>query len=180
MNKSKYSTRVLTVMGMMLAMIVTLSALEHSLPPIPFFPPNVRLGLSNIITMYAFFFIGRRSALLLTVLKSLFVLLTRGATAGFLSLCGGLLSVFAILILIVLSHNKCSYLILSIAGAIFHNLGQIAGASLLLGTRLVLYSLPSLLVAGILTGAVTGTVLRIVMPLFDGILGKQKPPAAAG
>lgn len=172
MDKIKYGARRLAVMGMMLAMIAVLSALEHSLPPIPFLPPNVRLGLSNIITMYAFFFMGPRPALLLTVLKSLFVLLTRGFNAGFLSLCGGLLSVFVILLLVVLSRNRCSYLILSIAGAICHNLGQITGASFLLGTPLVLYYLPVSLVFGVLAGAVTGALLRAVMPLFDRIFDK--------
>lgn len=172
MNHLKNGAHRLALMGMMLAMITALSALEHSLPPIPLLPPNVRLGLSNIITMYALFFMGRSSAILLAVLKSLFVLLMRGATASLLSLCGGLMSIAVILLLIAVSQNRLSYLILSIAGAIFHNLGQIIAASFILKTNMVLFYLPVLLVFGILTGSVTGTLLRVVMPMFDRILDK--------
>lgn len=172
MEEIKTATRGLAVMGVMLAMITALSALEHTLPPIAFLPPGVRLGLSNIVTMYALFFMGGRRAALLTVLKSLFVLLMRGVTSGFLSLCGGLLSIIVIMLLAAISRGRLSYMILSVAGAIFHNLGQVLAASLLLKTNLVLLYIPVLTLFGIFMGSVTGALLRIVMPLFERIFKK--------
>jgi heptaprenyl diphosphate synthase len=65
--------------GLMLAVIVILTALEHMLPPLPFLPPNVKPGLSNVITMYCVFFVSRRQAVTLNALKSFFVLLLRRA-----------------------------------------------------------------------------------------------------
>ena len=43
--------------------------------------PGVKLGLANVVVMYALFFLGRGSAFTLVLLKSFFVLLTRGAVS---------------------------------------------------------------------------------------------------
>jgi len=153
-------------MGLMLAMIIALSALEHMLPPIPGLPPGVRFGLSNVVTMYALFFMGRRQAILLSALKSMFVMLTRGGIAGLLSICGGLLSILGIIALLFLFREKVSYLALSISGAILHNIGQITIAAVILGSGLVFFYLPVLIVSGMIMGAVTGTLLRVIMPLW--------------
>lgn len=171
MENIRHSTRRLAFLAMMLAIIMALSALEHMLPPLPGLPPGVRMGLSNIVTMYALFFMGAKPAVSLAVLKSLFVLLLRGVTAGFLSACGGLLSILIILLLTRMFGDKISYLILSISGAIFHNIGQIAVASVLLGSGFVLYYLPVLIVSGVIMGSVTGVLLRVVMPLFHKAAG---------
>ena len=69
--------------------------------------PAIKLGLSNVVVMYALLFLRTRTALLLVVLKALFAFLTRGATAGFLSLCGGGLS---LVVMLVLLHQKNLYI----------------------------------------------------------------------
>jgi len=150
--------------GMLLALAVALTAAEHALPPLPFLPPGVKLGLSNIAVMYGAFCIGRTAAATLTVLKSLFVFLTRGAVAGALSLCGGLVSVGVILLLLFCFREKISYAAVSVTGAVAHNLGQYAMASLLLSAPYFAAYLPVLLVSGVVMGIVTGTLLRVVMP----------------
>jgi len=172
MESIQHKTKQLAVLGMLLAIIAVLSWLEHMLPPLPALPPNIRLGLSNVVTMYALFFLGRGPAFTLTVLKSLFVLLTRGATAGLMSLCGGLFSITVILLLSLLRGGRISYLLLSVAGAIAHNIGQIVIASFLLGVNLVLYYLPVLILFGVLMGSVTGMLLRVVLPLFEKTFSK--------
>lgn len=162
MNKK---TKKIVFLGIMLAMIITLTALEHMLPPIPLLPPNVRLGLSNIVTMYCVFFVGRVSAVTLNVLKSLFVLLTRGIVAGVLSLCGGLLSILLIILLASVFREKISYAAVSVAGAIAHNIGQYAAVSVILAAPFVYY-LPVLLVSGVVMGLLTGTMLRALLPVL--------------
>ena len=156
-------------MSMLLALITVLSFLEHMLPPLPFLPPNVRLGLSNIVTMYALFFLGKSSAAVLTVLKAMFAAVMRGMTAGILSLSGGLLSIVVLILLLALSRGNISCLMLSILGAIAHNLGQIITASFILGTNLILPYLPVLLVSGVVLGSITGCLLRVVMPYFNKV-----------
>jgi heptaprenyl diphosphate synthase len=127
-------------------------------------PPGIKLGLSNIVTMYCLFFIGKFPAITIATLKSLFVLLTKGFTAGVLSLTGGLCALAVMILLNVLFREKCSYTMLSIMGGISNNIGQIAMASLILQTQLVLYYLPILLIGGLIAGLLTGTLLKIVMP----------------
>ena len=154
----------------MLSMILVLSILEHMIPPIPFLPPNVKLGLSNIITMYCFFFVGKKYALILAILKSVFVFLIRGALASSLSLVGGVLSILVIALLVFLFRTKISYTLISIAGAIAHNLGQIVVASFVLGSDMVFFYMPVLLISGVVMGSITGTLLKVVMPVFKNIL----------
>lgn len=160
-------TRKIAYMGLMLAVVMVLSFIEHMLPPLPLLPPNVKMGLSNIVTMYCLFFLGKREAVMLAVLKSGFVLLTRGPVAGLLSITGGLLSIAAIIMLIFLFGTRLSYVTASIFGAITHNLGQIIAVSFIMGTGMIFYYLPVLIVSGIIMGIVTGTMLKILLPVFD-------------
>lgn len=155
-------------MGLLFAVAVVLSYIEGMIV-IPGLPPGVKLGLSNIATMYCVFFLGGKSAYTLAVLKAFSVLLMRGPTGALLSLLGGLLSVTIMLFLLLLKKWSLSYLIISVFGAIGHNLGQLAGSALLTGTTLTLYYFPILIVSGIVMGFVTGLVLKTVLPAVEKV-----------
>lgn len=159
-------------MGLMLALVMVLSLLEHMIPPLPMLPPGVNLGLSNIVTMYCVFFLGAGWAFGIAALKSVFVMLLRGVVAGCLSLCGGLLSLVVIVVLLRLFGARISYVAVSICGAVSHNLGQIAMASILLATGFVFYYLPVLVVSGVVMGTVTGLTLSVLLPVFHRVFGK--------
>ena len=58
---------------------------------------------------------------------------------------------------------------ISIISALFHNLGQLAAAAFITGTASVAYYAPALALFGIATGAVTGVLLKTVMPALDKI-----------
>jgi heptaprenyl diphosphate synthase len=163
----KFTVRDITMLALMLSMIFALSLIEQILPPLPM---HMRYGLSNTVTMYALFFIGKRSAFLLAALKSLFVLLMRGPIAGMLSLSGGVTSLLVIA-LIALAYREASYLLLSIAGAVTHNIAQIAAASWLVSTNLLLVYLPIMTAAGVMAGSLTAVLLRVVMPVFKRVQG---------
>lgn len=75
-------TRELTALGLLFALALILSFLEGLLPPVPFLPPGVKPGLSNIVTMYCLLYLGAGQALLLAVLKAGVACITRGITAG--------------------------------------------------------------------------------------------------
>lgn len=170
--RSKFfsSTQILTLTAMMLTLTVILSILENMIPILPYLPPGVRIGLANIVIMYSLFFIGKRYAILLSIIKSIFILTTRGVTSAILSLCGGLLSIFIIIILIAIFKNKISFIILSIFGAIFHNIGQLTAISIILGDNTyIYYYLPILLISGIIMGCITGTLLKVLIPAFNGV-----------
>ena len=91
-NRRSYEkTRHIALSGLLFALAMALSFIEGTLT-IPGLMPGMKLGLANIVVMYALFFMGPKQALVLDVLKALFVFLVSGFTAGFLSLCGGLLA----------------------------------------------------------------------------------------
>ena len=169
MKKTPYSTKKIAFLGLMLAVIVVLLTVERMLPPLPFFPPNFKLGISNIIVMFAIFFVGTEEAVILGVLKSFFNVLMRGVVGGLLSLVGGMLSIVGIAIFMWISRRKMSVVSLSIIGAILHNIGQLFVAILILRSpQLFMLYLPVLIVAGVILGTLTGISTKIIMP----VLGK--------
>lgn len=153
-------------MGMFFAMAMVLSFFE-GMVVIPGLPPGVKLGLSNLAVMYGLFFLGAKSAFTLAVLKSGFVFLTRGAISGFLSLSGGLLSIL-VMALVKGKKENLSYIMLSIFGAVSHNLGQLIASRMILN-QFLYYYFPILLISGVLMGVLTGTTLGYLMPYFKKI-----------
>ena len=160
------NTKKIVLMALFFAICVILSYVEHSLPPIPFFPPGTKLGLSNVVVMYTLIFIGKKEAFTLAVLKGFFVFLTRGAVAGFLSLSGGLFSVLVMCATLVLLGSKSTYIILSILGAVFHNIGQLIAISVIIGSLAFLMYLPVLTISGIFAGIATAVILKFIIPVF--------------
>ena len=155
--------------GLLFALAMALSFIEGTLV-IPGLLPGMKLGLANIVVMYALFFMGARQALILDVLKALFVFLVSGATAGFLSLCGGLLSLLVMWLLYDHCPVRPTWFILSVCGALAHNIGQLLGASVILSTAISLYYAPVMLVLGLVMGMLTSVTLRALLPAL-GRLG---------
>lgn len=163
-SKAKY----ISYMAMLLTLIVVLSIFESMLPPFPMLPPGVKIGLANIVTMYTLFFLGKKEAFALNIAKGIFVLITRGFIAGVLSLCGGVVSICVIILLSALFKNKISYMLLSIAGAVFHNMGQLLALVFMLqNNKYTLYYAPVLVISGIIMGCITGILLKTLLPVLS-------------
>ena len=159
----KYRASRVALLGLLFALSMVLSFVESGfagLIPIP----GIKPGLSNIVTMYCLFCLGRREAYTLALLKSFFVFLTRGAVGAAMSLAGGLLSVSVMLILLLFGEKKFSDTVLSVCGGVSHNVGQILMAMLVLGSTAVVYYLPVLMIAGIITGFLIGLVAGLIIP----------------
>ena len=136
-RRSYEKTRRIALSGLLFALAMALSFIEGTLT-IPGLLPGMKLGLANIVVMYALFFMGPRQALVLDVLKALFVFLVSGFTAGFLSLCGGLLSLLVMWVLYYLLPVRPTWFILSVCGALAHNIGQLLGAGVIISSVAVL------------------------------------------
>lgn len=152
------------------AQALALSFLEGLLPPIPWLPPGAKPGFSNIIVMFAADSLGLPMALLIVLIKSGFAFLTRGASAAFMSVAGGLLSAVAMWLLLRFARRAFGLIGISVVCALCHNLGQLLAATALTGTKQVLYYAPMLALFGAVTGVVTGVILRAVLPALE----KQK------
>lgn len=160
-------TRYITYMAMFLALIAVLSIFESMLPPFPMLPPGVKIGLANVVTMFALFFVGKKEAFTLNIAKAVFVGVTRGFAAGVLSFSGGILSILVLILLFSVFKEKISYLALSICGAIAHNIGQLAAVSVMMDNYYTLYYVPVLLISGIIMGSITGVLLKTLLPVLS-------------
>lgn len=150
------SVKRLTRCAVLTALALALSVAEGLVPLTVLFPlPGLRLGLANLVTVYALCLFSGREALGILLARCLLgALLGGNLSALAFSLSGGL---FALLVMrLLLPLPFLSLYGVSIAGAAAHNTGQIMSAIAVLGSPAPLLYLPPLLVASVLTGAVTG------------------------
>ena len=168
MNKKSPSRKIATL-GILSAQALVLSVLEGFIPALPYLPPGTKPGLSNIVTMFAAAEIGLPSALTVTFIKSLFALITRGFTAFCMSLAGGLLSTFIMWALFRLKSKPFGLAGIGMLSAIGHNLGQVLMASVLTSTVSIVSALPFLAIFSVITGYLTGTILKLLLPVLNKI-----------
>ncbi len=162
----KTKTQKIALLGILGAQALALSFIENLLPAMPFLPPGVKLGLSNIVTMFTAGTMGFLPALAVTLIKSLFVLLTRGVSAFFMSFGGGLFSTVAMCLMIKFVKDKSGFVGVAVVSAVCHNIGQLAVSIVVTKTTAFIYYAPVLLLSGVVMGIITGIILKVVMPLL--------------
>lgn len=179
-SKSRFSIRATAATGVLGATMLAFSYIESVVTALLPLPPGVKPGIANIVVVFACASMGFGYALLLTVMKSAFAVIISGATAGFISLSGGLLSVAATALLIKKAYGKLSFTGISVLGAVCHNTGQTAAACIILGSAYYAAYFPVLVISAVITGAATGTVLNCVMPSLKklGLFNKLKSEKA--
>lgn len=168
--KNLNKTRMLVLTSLIFAAALALSVVEDMLPPLPVPVPGVKFGLSNIAVMYALFFLGRKQAYAIGVLKAVFVLVTRGGIAGLLSLSGGILSITVMILLMAVFRERITYMIISIFGAVFHNVGQFFVITIIYTGMNMWAYFPVLLISGLAAGIVTSTLLKFIIPAFQRLV----------
>ncbi|MCX7921862.1 MAG: Gx transporter family protein [Clostridia bacterium] len=157
------STRRLVLLALLVSQALILSVVESWIPiPIPI--PGVKLGLANIITLVTIIFFGYREALLVVLVRCLLSSMFGGGFVIFLfSMAGGILSTLVMAFL----YNKISRVFsivgVSIAGAVMHNVGQLAVASVFMKDLSVMYYLPVLLVSGVIMGCFVGICSKLLV-----------------
>lgn len=163
-GKAVAQTALLTALAVLFGYIESL---------VPAFIPvaGVKLGLGNIAVVSALYLLGERRAWAVCVLKIFLCALLYGGFSPFLySLCGGILSMVAMCI--AKRTNLFSVSGVSGIGAIFHNVGQILCAGVILG-KAVIYYLPVLIVTGGIGGFITGIVSAIIIKRGGELLGQK-------
>ena len=155
-------TSKLTTLSILAAASLCVFVLEAQLPPlVPI--PGVNLGLSNIFTLFAYDILGPSAALALLVVRiCLGSVITGQLSALGYSLCGGLLS-YLILRLLHRKFPPSQLWALSILCAVGHNLGQILLAVFIIGSRMILWYFPALILSALITGAFTGLACQLVL-----------------
>ncbi len=152
----------LTRMGLLTALALIIFMVEAQIPPlVPV--PGVKLGLANIITVYAIFTLGPRDTLLILLSRIFLGSVFSGQMMTFFySLSGGILCYLVMLLMRKLVTRRQIW-VCSVMGAIAHNIGQIIAAILLARTPALIVYLPVLLLSGLLSGAFTGLCAQLVV-----------------
>ena len=147
--------------GLLTATALILGYLEQLVPIAPGLP-GVKLGLGNLVLLYSLYAYSIRETVVLMVLKVLLCsLLFSGPVALLYSLAGGILSLMAMVLLKRISGF--SIIGVSAVGAVFHNLGQLGVAALIVGPLAALSYLPILMLSAIITGVLTGFIAGSVL-----------------
>ena len=147
--------------GLFAALAILMGYVEM-LIPLPLLVPGMKLGLANVVIVVVLYYMNAKSAFFISFVRVLLSGLLFQGFAGLLySLAGALLS-FAVMTLLK-KTGKCSSVRVSIAGGVFHNVGQIIVAALVVENMKMAYYLPFLLVSGVVTGCLIGVVARLCL-----------------
>lgn len=157
-------TRDLLRLALALSLGLSLHVIERMLP-LPALPfPGVKLGLANLVSLGAIFWFDYSQGLTLIILRCVLASFFGGGFSAFLySLSGALISFHLIRTLAYLFPNAFSLPILSVAGAVAHNISQIALSCLLMQTLSLLIYLPVLIIAGSISGLAIGFTALILI-----------------
>ena len=152
-------------MGLLVALSMILSYVE-SLIPAFVAVPGVKVGLANIVVIFALYTLGPIEALTVSLLRVILSSFLFGSVLSLLySLSGALLSLGG---MILMKKVKIfSTTAVSVTGGVLHNVGQILVACLVLETDVLLYYLPVLILSGTITGAVIGIIASLVIKRLE-------------
>ena len=146
----KRSAKNLALCALLSALALALSWAESFLIlPLPV--PGMKLGLANIVTLYALYTLGFRPALSILLVRCTLGAFFAGNVSSLLfSLGGGLL---ALVIMALVRKSRLSIYGVSLSGAAAHNIGQVLAAILVLRSVAPVAYLPFLLLLSLFTGA---------------------------
>ena len=162
-------TKDIALCAVLTALALGLSVMENLIPVTAAIPlPGVKLGLANIVTVFALYELGAAPAVCILIARCLLGALFAGNFSALLySLLGG---VTAMLVMIALKHcRRLSIYGVSIGGAAGHNVGQIAAAIIALGDTAVVGYLPVLLGVALITGTLTGFIAALLFRALKNV-----------
>ncbi len=142
--------------GVFTALALIFSYVE-TLIPINFGIPGIKLGLANLIIIIALYKMSVKEAYALSVVRVVLAGFIFGNLFSIIySLAGGLLSLTVMMLL--KKTDKFSLFGISMAGGVFHNVGQLIVAILVMENLNIAYYMPVLLISGLITGFMIGLV----------------------
>jgi len=155
-------TKKLTVMALLCAIALTIFMVEAQIPsPVPL--PGVKLGLSNIITVFAVFVLGPGEAAAILFVRIFLGSVFAGNFSSILySAAGGACAIAVTIGLRKILKNNQMW-VAGCLGAVAHSIGQMTMAVLITGTPYILLYLPAMIVCSIITGLFTGLCAQLLV-----------------
>lgn len=148
-------TKKLAVLGLLSAIALTIFMVENQIPPlVPL--PGIKLGLSNIVTVFAVFFLGAKEGIAVLAVRIFLGAVFAGNFSTILySAAGGALAILATIgAKSILKPDQIW--VAGCLGAIAHSIGQMVVAVAVTGTPGVLAWLPIMILCSMVTGCFTG------------------------
>lgn len=172
----KTNTRRLCLLGLLTAISLIVFIIENALPPLPVFP-YIKLGLANTITLFVLFLRkkgGIADCVLISVVRIVLgsVITGQPMTMVF-SFAGALLSLIAVIGGRKIFDGRLVPVV-SVMGAIAHNIGQLLVAVLVYGSMSMAYYLPFLIIGGTACGAVTGVAAMLLLKYHPKFIDSLK------
>ncbi len=154
--KNKLSTRQLVTLSALIAVAMILSYVESLIPTFVAIP-GVKMGLSNIATIFALYALGWPFAICVSVVRVLLSALLFGNVVSLIySLSGAALALVFMILLKKL--DKFSSVGVSVTGGVCHNIGQVIAACIVMETTAIAVYIIPLLVSGTIAGVVIGII----------------------
>ena len=151
----KHSSKKVALLGLCIAVAMILAYVEVLLPPLFSAIPGIKLGLPNIVIIFVLYNFGFVSAATVSFVRVAAVSLLFGNPMTFAySIAGAILSL--LIMAMLKKSNILSTVGVSVAGGVFHNVGQILMAIVLLGTAELSYYLIVLAITGTISGIFVG------------------------
>lgn len=158
--KGKMGKKV-AVCGVLVALAMIFSYIEV-LIPFNFGVPGMKLGLANLVIVIGFYFLKPKEVLLISLVRIFMMGYMFGNGMSIIySLAGGMLSF--VVMLMLKKFVDLSIIGISIAGGVFHNVGQLGAAAIVLHNTAVFYYFPALLISGVVTGFLIGILSKRVV-----------------
>lgn len=147
--------------GLFAALAILMGYVEMLIPlPVPL--PGVKLGLANVVVVIMLYAMDTKGAFFISLVRVLLSGLLFAGFAGLLYSLAGAMCSFAAMALLK-CVKRFSVVGVSIAGGVFHNVGQIIVAALVVENVKIAYYLPFLLVAGVVTGFAIGLAAEVCL-----------------
>lgn len=155
-------TRKLALLGLLTAIALTIFMVEAQIPAlVPV--PGVKLGLANIVTVFAVFALGaKEGAAVLACRVFLGAVFAGNFGTIFYSAAGGACAI-AVTIALKRILNAHQLWVAGSLGAVAHSIGQMAAAVVLTGTPSLLLYLPVMTAISIVTGLFTGLCAQFLI-----------------
>ena len=155
------NTRKLTQLALTVSFAMMLSFIESRIPAFVAIP-GVKIGLANIAVIFTLYKFGFKEAISVSLVRVLLVSILFGSPISLIySVSGAILSFASMLLLKALTPLR--EVAVSVAGGVMHNVGQIAAASIMLDTNVVVYYLPFLILSGTIAGIAVGITAALLI-----------------
>lgn len=152
-------TKDITTISALTAMSVVIGILESLITPVGDILPGLKLGLANVIIIFALYKYNFSKALMISIIRVFIVALLRsGFGFNFFFSLGGAL--FSIIVMALAKKTHLSLIGVSILGSISHSIGQVLIGMLILKNSNIIYYLPYLTLFSIPTGIIIGVIAK--------------------